>query len=403
MSNVESGGLTAALIVAGGSGIRAGPGGAAKQYRMIGDRPVLAYCLDTFLNHPAIAFVQVVIGANDARAYRALAPDHEKLRPPVVGADSRQGSVMAGLISYRDVPPANILIHDGVRPFASAELITRVADALDGAEAVVPTLPVTATLKEVDVGNRVIGTVPRTALYTAETPQGFRYAAILEAHIRAASNAVAFTDDAAIAEWRGLAVHSVPGEAGNVKLTTAADIAEADRRILGERMLRLGDVRIGTGYDVHALGPGNEVMLGGIAIPHTGALIGHSDADVGLHALTDAILGALADGDIGSHFPPSDPHWKGCASERFLADAARRVADRGGIIAHLDLTLIAEAPKISKYRDVMRQRIADICGLDIGRVSVKATTNERLGFVGRGEGIAAQATATIRLPAGDAQ
>jgi 2-C-methyl-D-erythritol 4-phosphate cytidylyltransferase/2-C-methyl-D-erythritol 2,4-cyclodiphosphate synthase len=394
---------TAALIVAAGSGVRAGTTGPVKQYRTIGDRPVLAYSLDAFLNHPAIVSVQAVIGGENAEQYDAIAPHNEKLRSPVIGAATRQASVMAGLDAYCDQPPDRILIHDGVRPFVGADLITRVTEALDRAEAVVPTLPVSSTLKAVDGARTVTATVSREGLHTAETPQGFRYAAILTAHTKAASQGLTFTDDAAVAEWAGFPVHSVPGDPDNVKLTTAGDIAAADRRLLGEEMLRVGDVRVGSGYDVHAVGPGSRVMLGGIAIPHTNALVGHSDADAGLHALTDALLGAIADGDIGTHFPPSDPQWRGASSDRFLAEAVRRVAARGGVIAHLDLTLIAEAPKIAPHRDAIRRRIAEICRVHVDRVAVKATTNEGLGFIGRGEGIAAHATATIRLPLGQTE
>jgi 2-C-methyl-D-erythritol 4-phosphate cytidylyltransferase / 2-C-methyl-D-erythritol 2,4-cyclodiphosphate synthase len=391
---------TAALIVAAGSGRRAGPDTPAKQYRVIGGRPVLAYSVDAFLAHSSVDAVQVVIGASDAAQYEALALHNRKLRPPVTGTDTRQGSVLAGLAALCENPPDRILIHDGVRPFVGADLISRVLDALDGADAAVPTLPVTSTLKAVYADGTVAATVPRERLHTAETPQGFRFAVILAAHARAASEGRRFTDDAAIAEWAGLPVRSVRGDGGNVKLTTAGDIAAADRRLLGERMLRLGDVRVGSGYDVHAFGPGSAVKLGGVAVPHTRALVGHSDADVALHALTDALLGALCEGDIGAHFPPSDRQWQGASSDRFLANAVRRVAARGGIIAHLDLTLIAEAPKVAPYRDAIRRRIAEICAVDVDRVAVKATTNEGLGFIGRGEGIAAHATATIRLPFG---
>jgi 2-C-methyl-D-erythritol 4-phosphate cytidylyltransferase/2-C-methyl-D-erythritol 2,4-cyclodiphosphate synthase len=278
-----------------------------------------------------------------------------------------------------------------------------VADALIGYDAVIPTSPVSATLKAVDGAGRVVATIPRDRLHTAETPQGFRFETILNAHRKAAAEGRDFTDDAAIAEWAGIPVRTVPGDPANVKLTTAADITAADRRLAGETALRLGDVRVGNGYDVHAFGPGNEVMLGGVAIPHSRGLVGHSDADVALHALTDAVLGALAEGDIGAHFPPTDPQWRGASSDRFLADAVGRVAARGGVIAHLDLTIIAEAPKIGPHRDALRQRIAAICGIGVDRVAVKATTNEGLGFIGRGEGIAAYATATIRLPFGASQ
>lgn len=392
---------TAALIVAAGRGVRAGSEELAKQYRPIGGDAVLTRCINAFISHPAIDIVQVVIGADDAALYHAAAPDSARLLPPVTGADTRQGSVLAGLNALAATqPPGRVLIHDAARPFTSADLISRVVDGLEQAEAVVPTLPVTSTLKAVDAQDTVTATVPREGLFTAETPQGFRFSTILAAHQKAQAKGSEFTDDAAIAEWAGIPVRAVAGQAGNIKLTTASDIAEADRRLAGEALLGTGDIRVGNGYDVHAFGPGSEVMLGGIAIPHSHALKGHSDADVGLHALTDAVLGALADGDIGSHFPPSDPQWKDVSSDRFLAHAMRRLTARGGIVSHLDLTLIAEAPKIGPHRDAMRKRIAEICGIDVERVGVKATTSEGLGFTGRGEGIAAQATATIRLPFG---
>lgn len=399
--NLKSSPRTAALIVAAGRGIRARSGHLPKQYQTIGGRPVLSYCLRAFLNHPTIEKVIVVIGAGDVDEYESIAPRDPRLLPPVIGAATRQGSVYAGLraLAAND-PPDRVLIHDGARPFVSATLISRVADGLDSVEAVVPTLPITSTLKAIDPGNQVKATIPRNGIHAAETPQGFKFSAILAAHRKALSEGREFTDDAAIAEWARIGVRSVSGEPGNVKLTTAEDIAAADRRLVSEGMLALGDLRVGAGYDVHMFGPGSEVLIGGIAIPHTHSLVGHSDADVGLHAITDAMLGALADGDIGAHFPPGDPRWKGASSDRFLADAVRRVAARGGIVAHLDLTLIAEAPKIGPHRDAMRRRIAEICEIDIGRVGVKATTNEGLGFIGRGEGIAAHATATLRLPIG---
>jgi 2-C-methyl-D-erythritol 4-phosphate cytidylyltransferase/2-C-methyl-D-erythritol 2,4-cyclodiphosphate synthase len=338
-----------------------------------------------------------VIGPGDEALYRSVAPRHDKLRSPVAGGDTRQASVLNGLKAFSSGAPGRILIHDAARPFASPDLIGRVAAVLEGAPAAVPTLPVANTLKRVD-GGRVVETVPRDGLEAAETPQGFHFDAILAAHTRAAEAGLAFTDDAAVAEWAGVPVVTVPGEPGNVKLTTAAEITGADRRLLAEEAARLGDVRVGVGYDVHALGAGHEVMLGGVAIPFNRGLVGHSDADVLLHALTDAILGALADGDIGEHFPPSDDKWRGVSSDRFLADAAARVGARGGVIAHLDAALIAEGPKIAPHRQAMRERIAAICGIDIGRVGVKATTNEGLGYIGRSEGVAAHATATIRLP-----
>jgi 2-C-methyl-D-erythritol 4-phosphate cytidylyltransferase/2-C-methyl-D-erythritol 2,4-cyclodiphosphate synthase len=243
-----------------------------------------------------------------------------------------------------------------------------------------------------------VATVARENLHAAETPQGFRLATILDAHRRAAAAGIAATDDAAIAEWAGLPVRIVAGERSNVKLTTPEDMAMAEAKVAGETTARPTEMRVGTGYDVHAFTDGDHVWLGGLRIAHERSLAGHSDADVALHALTDAVLGALADGDIGAHFPPSDPQWRGAASDRFLAFAAERVRRRGGAIVHLDLSILAEAPKIGPHRDAMRERIASIAGIGIGRVAVKATTNEKMGFIGRREGIAAIATATLRLP-----
>jgi 2-C-methyl-D-erythritol 4-phosphate cytidylyltransferase/2-C-methyl-D-erythritol 2,4-cyclodiphosphate synthase len=389
---------TVALIVAGGQGTRAGTGHLPKQYRSIAGRAVLARALDPFLAHPLVDRVLVVLGRGHAVQYATVAPQHERLLPPVGGGDTRQDSVRRGLAALDQFAPDRVLIHDAARPFPTGALIDRVAGALERSDAVVPLLPVSSTLKAVDACGIVTATVPRDGLFAAETPQGFRFSAIRAAHERAATAGLGFTDDAAVAEWAGIAVHMVPGEPENIKLTTAADLDAAERRLAGEAALALGDVRVGTGYDVHAFGLGNVVTLGGVAIPFDRGLIGHSDADVALHALTDAILGALADGDIGQHFPPSDPEWRGASSDRFLTFAAGRVAARGGRIAHLDLAIVAEAPKIAPYREAMRGRIAAICGIRPDQVGVKATTNEGLGFIGRGEGIAAMATATIRLP-----
>jgi 2-C-methyl-D-erythritol 4-phosphate cytidylyltransferase/2-C-methyl-D-erythritol 2,4-cyclodiphosphate synthase len=385
-----------ALLVAAGRGSRAG-GPVPKQYQTLAGRAILAHTLAAFLDEPAIDAVAVVIHPDDAERYRAAVPEHDKLRPPVLGGGERQESVRNGLAGLGAQPADLVLIHDAVRPFASRALLRSVVDALGGDEdAILPALPVTDTLKRADVAGHVEATVPRAGLYGAQTPQGFRFGPIMRAHARAAGASAPFTDDASIAEWAGVPVRIVPGEAGNVKLTTADDIAMAEAR------LSVTETRVGTGYDVHALGPGAGVTLGGVAIPFDRSLVGHSDADVALHALTDAVLGAIADGDIGSHFPPSDPQWRGASSDRFLAHAVARLAARGGAVVHLDLTLIAEAPKVGPHREAMRQRIAAICGIDPGRVAVKATTNERMGFVGRGEGIAALATATVRLPAGAA-
>ncbi|MCC6736695.1 MAG: bifunctional 2-C-methyl-D-erythritol 4-phosphate cytidylyltransferase/2-C-methyl-D-erythritol 2,4-cyclodiphosphate synthase [Bauldia sp.] len=383
-----------ALLVAAGRGSRAG-GPVPKQYQALAGRAILAHTLTAFLDEPAIDAVAVVIHPDDEARYRAAVPDHEKLRPPVLGGGERQESVRNGLAGLGAAPTDLVLIHDAVRPFASRSLLRSVIEALGDEDAILPALPVTDTLKRADTTGHVEATVPRAGLYGAQTPQGFRFGPIMAAHARAAGSPASFTDDASIAEWAGVPVRIVPGEAANVKLTTADDIRMAEAR------LSTTETRTGTGYDVHALGPGSSVMLGGVAIPFDRSLVGHSDADVALHALTDAVLGAIADGDIGSHFPPSDPQWRGVSSDRFLAHAVARLAARGGAVVHLDLTLIAEAPKVGPHREAMRNRIAAICGIDPGRVAVKATTNEKMGFIGRGEGIAALATATVRLPAGE--
>jgi 2-C-methyl-D-erythritol 4-phosphate cytidylyltransferase/2-C-methyl-D-erythritol 2,4-cyclodiphosphate synthase len=288
-----------------------------------------------------------------------------------------------------------VLIHDAARPFASAALITRAIEAATATGAAVPGLPVSDTVKAVDAGGRVTETLERGRLRLIQTPQAFAYDPLLDAHRRAAAaGRDDFTDDAALAEWAGQKVAVFAGEPGNIKITGAEDFARAEAMDFAN----LGDVRTGNGFDVHAFGPGDHVVLGGVRIPHSQALTGHSDADVALHALTDAILGALADGDIGAHFPPSDAQWRGASSDRFLAFAAERVTARSGRIAHLDVTVICETPKLGAHRDAMRARIAAIAGVAVERVAVKATTSERLGFTGRGEGIAAMAIATVRLP-----
>ena len=388
---------TAALIVAGGRGLRAGTSEIPKQYQFVGGKPALRRALDRFLDHAAVNVVQVVIGEGQEAFYQSIAPQHAKLRGAVTGGVTRQASVRNGLAALADVAPARVLIHDAARPFVSAALIGRVAAALSDNDGVVPTIPVASTLKRVE-GGRVTATVPRDGLEAAETPQGFAYALIRDAHAKAAAAGKVFTDDAAVGEWAGMTIRALPGDPGNVKLTTGEEIAAADRRLMAENALALGDVRVGVGYDVHTFGAGSEVVLGGVTIPYRRGLIGHSDADVVLHALTDAVLGALGDGDIGEYFPASDKQWKGVSSDRFLADAARRVRERGGVIAHLDVSFIGEEPTLAPYREAMRARIAEIAGIGVDRVGVKATTNEGLGFIGRNEGAAAHAVATVRLP-----
>jgi 2-C-methyl-D-erythritol 4-phosphate cytidylyltransferase/2-C-methyl-D-erythritol 2,4-cyclodiphosphate synthase len=386
----------AAIIVAAGRGTRAASD-LPKQFRQIGGQTLLSRTLRMFLDHAGVALVQPVIHRDDIDLYReaASALSGPRLLEPASGGATRQASGRAGLEVLVDRKPDLVLIHDAARPFASAELVSRAILAAQHDGAAVPVLPVTDTVKTVDALGRVDKTLDRTMLRLVQTPQAFAFPALLEAHRRAAQAGRAdFTDDAALAEWAGMKVGVFPGETGNIKITNPEDFGRSEAM----QFAALGDLRTGTGIDVHAFGPGDHVTLGGIRIAHDKGLIGHSDADVGLHALTDAILGALADGDIGAHFPPSDPQWRGASSDRFLKFAVERVGKRGGRIAHLDLTIVCEAPKIGPHRDAMRARIAQIAELGIGRVAVKATTSEKLGFTGRGEGIAAYATATVRLP-----
>ncbi|MEZ0282751.1 bifunctional 2-C-methyl-D-erythritol 4-phosphate cytidylyltransferase/2-C-methyl-D-erythritol 2,4-cyclodiphosphate synthase [Methyloceanibacter sp.] len=391
----------AALIVAAGRGTRAVEAGAApKQYRLLGGLPMLARSIGAFAHHPNVDAVAVVINPDDTDLYAATsAPFATRLRAAVPGGARRQDSVRLGLeaLAARDAPSA-VLIHDAARPFADADLITRVIAGLKCHAGALPCLPVTDTLKR-GADGRVTGTVDRTELWRAQTPQGFRFDTILAAHRAAAQDpTLIFTDDASVAEWYGLDVALVEGAEDNRKLTTAEDFRIADEMLQRGAARSAASTRVATGYDVHAFGPGDAVILCGVRIPHERALQGHSDADVALHALTDALLGTIGAGDIGVHFPPSDARWRGAPSEIFLRHAASLVAERGGGIVHVDISLICEGPRIAPYRDAMRARIAELLGLGDGQVSIKATTNEGLGFIGRGEGIAAMATATVSLP-----
>lgn len=385
----------AAVVVAGGRGLRAG-GQIPKQYRTIANVPVIRPSLALFAGHPGVGAVQPVIHGDDADLF-AKARAGLALLPPVLGCATRQGSVRAGLEALAPHRPDIVLVHDAARPFASAALVSRAIAAAADSMAAVPATPVSDTVKKIDRAGSVVETLDRSQLVTVQTPQAFAYLLLLDAHRRAAAaGRDDFTDDAALAEWAGIAVTVFEGERTNVKLTTADDFARAE----AEHLPAHADVRTASGFDVHAFGDGDHVMLGGVRVAHTRGVIGHSDADVALHALTDAVLGALADGDIGHHFPPSDPQWRGASSDRFLAFACARLRARGGVVAHLDLTIVCEAPRIGPHRDAMRERIAAIAGISVERVAVKATTSEKLGFTGRGEGIVAMATATVRLPWG---
>ena len=380
---------TCALIVAAGRGTRFG-GDLPKQYLPLGGATVLRHAVNAFAAHPRVDGVLVAIRPED-RALFDRAVTGLSVLPPVPGGVERQDSVRLGLEALAAHKPERVLIHDGARPFPDAALIGRVIGGLDKAPAAIPALPLGDTIKRVEDG-RIRETVDRSQLWRAQTPQGFHFDAILAAHRQMLGRVL--TDDAAVAEAAGIAPLIVAGSEENLKVTTAEDLAAAERLLAA----RPGDVRVGQGFDVHPFGPGDHVMVCGVAIPHEVAPVGHSDADVGLHALTDAVLGAIGAGDIGMHFPPSDPRWRGASSDRFLAYAATLVRERGGAIAAVDVTIICERPKIAPYRDRMIERLAEVLEISPGRVSVKATTTERLGFTGRGEGIAAQAVATVRLP-----
>jgi 2-C-methyl-D-erythritol 4-phosphate cytidylyltransferase/2-C-methyl-D-erythritol 2,4-cyclodiphosphate synthase len=365
-----------------------------KQYRELAGEPVIRSSLSLFAWHGQVGAVQAVIHPDDRATYDAAAMGL-RVRPPVHGGATRQASVRAGLQALAERPPDIVLVHDAARPFCSAELVSRAIAACGITGAAIPALAVTDTIKRVDTEGHVAGTVDRGQLRSVQTPQAFIFKALYEAHRRAeAEGREDFTDDAALVEWAGLKVATFAGDSGNVKLTTDEDFAKAEAR----RIASLADLRLGNGFDVHAFGEGDHVWLGGLRIPHDRGLTGHSDADVALHAIVDAILGALADGDIGKHFSPHDPRWRGASSDQFLKFAVERVNKRGGRIAHIDLTIVCEAPRIGPHRDAMRKSIADIAGIAVDRVAVKATTSEQLGFTGRKEGIVAMATATVRLP-----
>ena len=387
------------LVVAAGRGLRLGAD-RPKQYLTCAGRPLIVHTLEALAASFPFSAITVVIRADDQALYEQAvanltATAAAALTAPAIGGATRQQSVLAGLETLTATEPEIVLIHDAARPFPSAELVARAIEAAERHGAAAPGTAMSDTVKQVDIDGRVLATPPRSALRAVQTPQAFRFPLILAAHRRAAGGGVGdLTDDVAVAEWAGAPAYVFEGDPDNVKVTTLKDLEAAEARLAAS----LGETRVGQGFDVHAFAPGNHLWLCGVNIAHSAGLIGHSDADVALHALADAVYGALAEGDIGAHFPPSDPQWKGAASKVFLAHATERVRARGGMIVHLDATLVCEAPKIGPHREAMRARVAEIAGLDVGRVAVKATTTERLGFAGRGEGIACLATATVRLP-----
>ena len=386
-----------AVIVAGGSGLRAG-GGLPKQYQLVGGKPVIRWTLEAFLTHPLVGRVQTVIGQGHEALFQAATEGLVGLLAPVVGGGSRQDSCRSGLEACAEFHPQKILIHDAARPFLSPDLIDNVISELDHAPAVIPGLPVADTMKYAPSGI-IERTVDRASLWFVQTPQGFQYDRILAAHRKAlTAGETSFTDDAAVAEYAGMKVQIVAGEQKNRKLTTAHDIMEADREHSTHRFENLPDVRTGQGIDFHVFEKGDHVWLCGVQIPHTHKLKGHSDADVALHAVTDAILGAIGETDIGQHFPPTDKKWKGAPSSIFVAKAMELLRERRGVLANIDITILAEAPRIGPHLEAMKNALQAMLGIALDRIAIKATTTEKMGAIGRREGMSASAIATVRLP-----
>ena len=386
----------AAVIVAGGVGLRAG-GGKPKQYQLIGGKPVIWWTLKAFLEHPQVSHVQAVVGEGHGELY-ATATEGLILPAFVLGGASRQESCRLGLEACAQFLPSKVMIHDAARPFVSPQMISNVIAELDHAAAVIPGLPVADTMKYAP-GGVINKTVDRSAMWFVQTPQGFLFDKILSAHRSAAAEQVSgLTDDASVAEYAGMPVRIIAGDQDNKKLTTSEDIEIADAALSQKMFTERPDIRSGQGIDFHIFVSGKAVTLLGVAIPHTHKLKGHSDADVAMHALTDAILGAIGEGDIGTHFPPSDMQWKNAASSIFLKKAVALLQARGGILANVDITILAEAPKISPHIPAMKAVLSPLLHIAADRIAVKATTTEKLGAIGRKEGMAAFAIATVRLP-----
>ena len=387
----------AVIVVAAGKGERAQSGEASipKQYRLVAGKAVLTLTIDSFLVFDAIQYIVPVIHPDHADRYAALGINDPRVLAPVHGSATRQASVLGGLKALAPLRPDLVLIQDAARPFSSPQVIGDVISVLDQYDGALPAVPLTDTIKRSLDGREVVATEDRRLLSAAQTPQGFRFGQIFSAHMRAGNVRREFTDDAEIAEWAGLRVAMVMGDRDNIKITHPEDFVRAERILLGDHAM---ETRIGTGFDVHSFEPGDHVWLGGVRIDHHSKLNGHSDSDVALHALTDAILGAIGEGDIGIHFPPTDMQWKGAASTIFLKHAGDLVAKRGGRIVNLDVTIVCEAPRIAKHVPAMCTVISQTLGIKPDRVAVKATTSERLGFTGREEGIVAMASASIEVP-----
>lgn len=389
-----------AIIVAAGRGMRAGGlKNGPKQYRMIGQRPVITHAVAEFTAHPKIKHILIVHHKDDrALLDNAIAPLDQANLSFCVGGETRQSSVHAGLEQLKAHKPDFVLIHDGVRPFINQAFLTDMIEEIDESRiALLPALPVSSTLKMANASHHVEKTIGRDRLFAAQTPQAFPFQDILTGHQKAAHvGRCDFTDDCAIAEWMGQTVKIIAGQQQNIKLTTQEDLIMANE-ILSKNAHRtpITDVRTGNGYDVHQLVAGDGVILCGVKIPHDKKLAGHSDADVALHALTDALLATCGAGDIGDHFPPSDAKWKGASSDIFLKKAVEIVTEHGGTITNADISIIAEQPKIGPHRQNLRENLSKILAIDLERCSIKATTNEKIGFIGREEGIAAIATATV--------
>lgn len=391
----------AIIIVAAGQGSRARSNsmnsqkGIPKQYQSIGGASSIRRSIDVFAKIVPLDSIQCVIGQGQSDYFQDATKNLTGLRPPVTGGANRQSSVRNGLVALQDDVLDIVLVHDAARPFVTGAIIRAVIEGLETSDAVIPALASTATIKLSGDGVEVERTLDRSALFEAQTPQGFNFAKIQEAHARAQKSDLEFTDDASIAEWAKIPVKMVAGDARNFKVTTAQDFRLAEFHLKENTVF---ETRTGSGLDIHRFVDGDHVRLAEVNIPNSKRLEGHSDADAALHVLTDALLGAMAAGDIGQHFPPSEPKWKGEPSRTFLSFAANLVKERGGRIVNLDLTLMCEMPKIGPHAKAMRQNIADICQIDVSRVSVKATTAEKMGFVGRGEGLLANGIATIELP-----